>query len=313
MNELNLKILQYEKASEINILAGGIAHEFNNLLYGISGYIEVLENYDDADIKKISEKIRNLIDKAEQITDRLLNLSRIENAVKTEFLPEIEIQAVVDLYKYKIKEHGITVKLEFQNAKQIYFNISDFNSIISNLLINAIDAVIEKQNDREIKIKTYSDSDYYNIVFWDSGIGIDNENIDKIFKPFFTTKIRTSLSGAGLGLAFIRKIIFENNGEIKVFSEKNKFTEFHIKLPLFSKKKIDDSTEFFLDTTIEKTVYFIDNAAPENFIIRDFLEYNNIIVFDDLEKIDCANEIIIDDRIFDKLEYLEKLRDKNII
>jgi len=305
-SKIKSEIIHYEKSNAITILAGGIAHEFNNLLAGISGYLEsqTLELNLNSAGREISDKISGLIARAENIVSRLLNLTKTGAPEKKFFLAETEIDGLLDLFNYRLKAAGITVIRDYSNDKELFFDISDFVSIISNLLINSIDAL---STGGQIIIKTNNDAFFYYLSWWDSGIGIEKDKLDNIFTPFFTTKICSSKSksGAGLGLSIVKKIILDNNGEIQVFSEKNRFTEFKIKLPLTDElavkhKNLTDAQDakYYKITpeySIVKSVVFIDETnRPENYIIKDLLRNNNIKIFDNFCDIPNSNIIIID-------------------
>ncbi|MBP7653986.1 HAMP domain-containing histidine kinase [Candidatus Dependentiae bacterium] len=291
---LKSDIVQYEKSNAVGLLAGGIAHEFNNILSGISGYLEPI---DSGNNKLYIKKIELLISRAEFIVEKLLNLSKNSGTAEIRnFFPENEISSVIDLMNYKFKEANITIETEFINKSKIFFNISDFYSIISNLIINSIDALKNSINGKII-IKTYSDPLWYHITVWDSGEGIKPQVLKNIFNPFYTTKS----NGSGLGLSVIHKIIIESGGEISVNSQTNKFTEFKIKIPInFKQTKSSDFTEKSNSNLIthnlnfSKTVLFIDSGRYENFIIKDFLIKNNITVISEPELFSSSNIIIID-------------------
>ena len=301
---LKSDIVEIEKNNAIALLAGGVAHEFNNILSGVSGYLESVISTENP---VFSKKIFALIERAGLIVEKLMNLSK--NAELREikkFLPETEISGVIDLMNYKIKEFNITIETEFLNKTDIVFNISDFYSIVSNLIINSVDA-LKNSSGRKILIKTYNYQEWFYLSVWDSGRGIDTDVQKNIFNPFFTTKAY----GSGLGLSIIRKIILESGGDISVCSEPDKYTEFKIKLPV-SKNIISEPRELKMPNIInnnfnlKRTVLFIDSNEYENYIIKDLLKKNNITVSANEDLIDDCGAIIIDSRHTGKIK--EKLK-----
>jgi len=119
-----------------------------------------------------------------------------------------------------------------------------------------------------------------------------------------------------LGLAIIRKLVLENGGEIRVFSEPDEFTEFKIKLPLNQNNSVDSNAfelETELDSTIGKSVLFETGAFAENFIIADFLEKNGITLLTEKYKADCADFIIIDSRLLNDYQDYIRLKNKKIV
>ncbi|HPG30737.1 MAG TPA: HAMP domain-containing sensor histidine kinase [bacterium] len=303
---LKSDIVEVEKNNAIALLSGGVAHEFNNILSGISGYLESMSSGENT---VFSKKIFDLIERAGLIVEKLMNLSKhAELREIKKFSPETEISGIIDLMNYKIKEFDIRIETEFLNKSNIIFNISDFYSIVSNLIINSVDA-LKNSSGRKIIVKTYNYQEWFYLSVWDSGRGMDSAVQKNIFNPFFTTKPY----GSGLGLSVIRKIILESGGDIAVCSEPDKFTEFKIKLPV-SKNIIAESNQTGLklaniinhNLNLNRTVLFIDSNEYENHIIKDLLIKNNITVSANIDLIDECDAIIIDSRHTGKIKEKEK-------
>jgi signal transduction histidine kinase len=127
----------------------------------------------------------------------------------------------------------IEIHKEFGLKENVICSISQINQTIMNILINAINAIEEKENGKEkgnICISTSGKEGKAIISIRDDGIGIPNANMERIFDPFFTTK--EAGKGTGLGLSICYRIIKDHNGEIEVKSEVDKGTEFLISLPI---------------------------------------------------------------------------------
>jgi signal transduction histidine kinase len=189
----------------------------------------IIENiYKISNIKRGTDNIQLATDRASKVVFALKNFSRVEQT-KSKILTEItkDIDTVLILYHNQIKR-GIEVTKDYAYTDPIFCYPDQLNQVWTNLLHNSIQAV-ENTATKSIKIKTYLENDFCVISFSDTGVGIPNEIIDKVFNPFFTTKPKGE--GTGLGLSIVKKIIERHNGKIDVFSKPN-LTEFKVYLPI---------------------------------------------------------------------------------
>ena len=109
--------------------------------------------------------------------------------------------------------------------------------LFRSLLLNAIDAITEKNSDdkKQIKISASNHNDYIKVSVEDSGVGIPGDKLKKIFEPFFTTKIEDK--GTGLGLPVISRIVEDHSGKIELESKVGEGSKFTIYLPMFERSK----------------------------------------------------------------------------
>ena len=243
--KLEERIHHNQKMDAIGHLAGGVAHDFNNMLAGILGAADLLK----LRLKKSDGKVQNLIDmilqastRASELTSKLLTFGR-KGRIKSE---------AINLHKV-IEESTSILKRTVDKRVRIIVNDKAKNSTITgdgtglqnaiiNMGINAChamptggDIVISTKNIRltkeDCKISPFNiePGEYLKIVLTDSGCGIHPNNLEKIFDPFFTTKEQGL--GTGLGLTAVYGTIKNHHGEIKVSSELGNGTSFNILLP----------------------------------------------------------------------------------
>lgn len=240
-NEKNLlsKMVHAEKLRSIGELASGIAHDFNNHLMVISGSCELLELQDLTDKQKSYVKnIYQSAKKSSELIKRLLNFGHAENYENQRFNLIDIINDAKDIMSHTTKNK---TKIHFTtNVKDAYIigNISSIENSIINLIKNGIDAMNEngciyidltaEYLDRipeNSVLSTTPEGFYYKLEIKDEGMGISDEIIDKIFNPFFTTKVKEK--GTGLGLSTVLSTVLEHEGLLTVSTKKgigSKFT-----------------------------------------------------------------------------------------
>lgn len=232
LEERQEAIVESEKLAAVGRIASHIAHEIRNPLVTMGGYakrILRLLKKDLPDEEKIvasAEIIQRESERLEKILSNVMDFTRPSKYIK-EFN---DINRIINdtyfLLKNYIYEKKISVNLIFE--KDLPSVKSDFNQmkqVMLNLFQNAIDATPEGG---EISVVTKNDEEFVYIYVQDTGSGIKIEDSNTIFEPFFTTKI----TGIGLGLANIKKIIKDHKGQIRAYNREEGGAEFVIKLPL---------------------------------------------------------------------------------
>lgn len=229
--EFEEKIFQAEKLSTISMLSAGIAHEINNPLSSILTNTQNLIDEENDNKKKISlkwieQETRRIAKIVQMLLDFSSSVKSNENGTDiTEVIPEI-----INLINYSLKkENKITINTYLQKRiPPVLISQDELKQIIINLIKNSIQA-IEKNG--EIIVKTeYTKGNYVNIYVIDNGMGMEEEVIQHIFDPFYTTK--TDHEGTGLGLSVVYGIINKYKGSIKVRSKERQGTTFKISLPV---------------------------------------------------------------------------------
>ncbi len=226
--KLQTDLRQKEKLSAMGQLAAGVAHEIRNPLNAISMSVQRIglkfKPMKDAEVHdNLIKTIRKEIKRITEIIEEFLQFAKPSPLqIQTVSLNDL-IQNTVDLYKHNIEQKEIN--LIWQNSGQIKINI-DPNKIkqcLVNLLENAIKATTIGDT---IKIELTRKSKSAIVIIKDTGEGIAEENLSKIFNLYFTTKPE----GTGFGLAQVYQIIADHNGTIEVESEIGKGAKFTIKL-----------------------------------------------------------------------------------
>ncbi len=241
--KLEAQLHQAQKMELIGRLAGGVAHDYNNMLSVIIGYVELaLEKADpESTLHEDLEEILSAAKRTTSITRQLLTFAR-----KQTIRPQVlDLNATISgMTKMLQRLIGEDIDLAWLPAPDIWpvkIDPSQIDQLLANLCINARDAIagvgkvyIETGTASIDSKKSISQSDilpgdYVLLVVSDNGCGMEREILDRIFEPFFTTK--EPGKGTGLGLSTVYGIVRQHNGFINVYSEPGQGTTFRIYLP----------------------------------------------------------------------------------
>jgi len=234
--ELEVQLSQADKLSSIGLLAAGVAHEVNTPLAVISSYAQMLAKQVQNEPHKSSllEKITRQTFRASEIVNNLLNFSRTSG---TEF-SEVDVNKIIldtlALLEHQFKTSKIRIQRELgTNIPCISGNAGRLQQVFLNLFLNAKDAMAAGGT---LRIAT-SNGDGVSVVVSDTGTGIAQEHIHRIYDPFFTTKTARDGQprGTGLGLSVTYGIIQEHAGKIRVESRAGEGTTFYLDFPLMRK------------------------------------------------------------------------------
>ncbi len=241
-------LIQAQKMDAIGTLAGGIAHDFNNLLMGIQGRVSLMlmdtspDHPHFEDLKAIQEIVKS----AAELTSQLLGFAR-EGKYKVKVIdPNELVEKSLRMFARSRKEIKIHTKYQ-EDIWRIEVDPSQIEQVLLNLFINAWQAmpsggdiyietsnvIIGKDDSLGFKLEP---GKYVKISVSDTGIGMDNDVLERIFEPFFTT--RKKERGVGLGLASAYGIIRNHKGSIEVTSEKGNGSTFEIYLPYSRRRKV---------------------------------------------------------------------------
>lgn len=240
---LEEQLLQSQKMEAVGRLAGGVAHDFNNMLTAIMSYSELLLSEMPADSHQRTDmmEILKAAEKATALTKKLLAFSR-QQVLRPE---TVDINATVDGMGKMIRRLiGRNIELSLRLAPKLWTVAADpqeLERVIMNLVLNSRDAmsgggklIIETSNATidDDYASTHADTEpgpYVMISVTDSGAGMTREVKDKLFEPFFTTKEKGK--GTGLGLPSVYGIVKQSGGFVWVYSELGKGTTFKVYLP----------------------------------------------------------------------------------
>ena len=236
--ELESQLSQADKLSSIGLLAAGVAHEVNTPLAVISSYAQMLAKQLQGDPQKgaLLEKITRQTFRASEIVNNLLNFSRTSG---TEF-SEVDVNKVIAdtlaLLEHQFKTTKIRVQDELAGRLPLISgNAGRLQQVFLNLFLNARDAM---PSGGTLRIAT-SNGEGVSVVVSDTGSGIAQEHIQRIYDPFFTTKGAPregqQTRGTGLGLSVTYGIIQEHAGKIRVESHPGSGTTFYVDFPMSRK------------------------------------------------------------------------------
>jgi PAS domain S-box-containing protein len=268
---LTEQLHQSHKMDALGQLAGGVAHDFNNMLNGIMGAAELIRlKQDDTDsIDEYVDLIIKSAEKAGNLTKQLLTFSRKAKKSSSDIDVGLIVNETVSLLKRTINK-AVEIKVEKLAEKT---NIVGDDYLIQNCLINmginaehampgggvltfTFENVFLDKNYCSLSPFNLYPGEYLKISVSDTGEGMPPEVLKHIFEPFFTTKEQGK--GTGLGLAAVHGTIYEHNGAITVYSEENKGSVFHIFLPV-SENKIFEKKNSRILARGSGTVLLIDD------------------------------------------------------
>lgn len=232
---LEKQLIHTQKMESIGTLAAGVAHEVGNPLASISALVQVVQrSTSDEFAKEKLELIKKQVTRISKIIRDLVDFSRPSNYELQLTDINQNIAEAVEIVKVGAKAKDILFDLDLSEKIPLLPLISDqIQQIFVNILLNAVDAIAEledKYKINRITIKSEINEDYVIIIFSDTGKGISDENLSKVFEPFYTTKKEGK--GTGLGLWVSYGIVKSFQGDIKVTSTMKKGTTFTITLPI---------------------------------------------------------------------------------
>ncbi|MDQ2919592.1 MAG: ATP-binding protein, partial [Verrucomicrobiota bacterium] len=233
--QLEAKLQETEKSAVVGRLASAIAHEIRNPLNYINLTLDHLRKKfapEDAEkhatFEKLTAQLKTEVGRINQQVTDFLGYSR---PTKLDLQP-LDIREVIKdsrrIIEPQAEELNIKINLvERENVPQILGDAPVLRSVFNNLLTNAMQAM--ETTGGNINMTISPDENYVKIEVADKGVGISEENLSKIFEPYFSTKE----TGTGLGLAIVQKIIEDHHGTIEVASKLDEGTLFTMRLPGF--------------------------------------------------------------------------------
>lgn len=210
-----------------------VSHELRTPLTSIKGYLETFEEEISNEQKSYIDVIRRNTDRLIRIVNDLLTLSRLEHDSSLE-LENIVIKDMLHnlshIFEHRIRSKGLTLTT-FINTEKTYFQADRFK--IEQALINLLDNAIKYTEKGEIRIAVQEDKTYFIFKISDTGMGIQEEHLSRLFERFYVVDKSRSrrLGGTGLGLSIVKHIVNLHKGSIEVDSELEAGTEFIIHLP----------------------------------------------------------------------------------
>jgi two-component system NtrC family sensor kinase len=232
---LERELQDKERLASLGLLAAGVAHEVNTPLTGISSYAQLLlaETSEDDPKYRLLKKMEQQSFRASHLVNNLLDL--IANRPRSRELVSVDdlVASTIALHEDLLQAKQIGVHVAPVPPIQVRGNVHDLQQVLTNILLNARDAVTEGGN---IWISVAEDDERVMIRVRDDGKGIPSDMIGRIFEPLVTTK--RGQGGTGLGLAISRRIINASDGDITVQSAPGRGAEFSIALPKVERRTV---------------------------------------------------------------------------
>jgi len=282
--KLEQQLSQVQKMEAIGTLAGGIAHDFNNIIGAMMGFAELAKfKSTDNNISPYLEHILKACDRSRDLVKQILTFSRQTDREKKPVMLTPLIKEVT-----KFMRSSLPTTIEISNVLNaasdvIMADATQIHQLIMNLCTNAGHAMKEKGGLLEIALNqtTVNSTNkllpslqagrYLLLTVTDTGHGMDQDKLGRIFEPYFTTKRQGE--GTGLGLSVVDGIVKSHGGAIKVYSEIGKGTVFHIYFPLVEKLTEAESDE---DNKIlvqgSETILFVDDEETLALVGKIYLE-----------------------------------------
>lgn len=234
------------KFESLGVLAGGIAHEFNNILMTVLGNADLIlqELENTTAVRSYAEQIQLSVRRAAELARQLLVYAGKERMIREPVSLSVIIEQMIPLYQATLPKSVVVRYIPRKGVPPITGDASQLRQCLTNLVLNAMEALPDKQGTITLTVGTqHCDAAYLadtvgsmdlreGLYAWlevlDTGSGMDREIIPRIFDPFFTTRF----PGRGLGLAAVRGVVAAHGGAIKVYSEPGRGTSVKLLFPV---------------------------------------------------------------------------------
>ncbi|MGC8965314.1 MAG: PAS domain S-box protein [Caldimicrobium sp.] len=284
------KLCKEEKEFVIEKIAGGLAHDLNNLLMIVKGYLDLLKKHLKEKELSYLEKIDLSFERMKQLVSELFILSRGE-------MKNIEWIEVSEFLKtwvpFFLRGSEIKLSLDLEEGLYLPMEGAHLLSIVQNLVLNAKEVM---KNVGELRVKAYKTKDSLCLIFEDKGPGIPEEYWEKIFEAGFTTKPK----GSGLGLYIVKRIVNLYGGSIEVKSSLGEGTTFILRFPLEGEERRprEEKEGFFPPERKEiskEKILILDDEEEIREVLREFLEEKGFEV-ETAENGDKALDLVIESK-----------------
>ncbi len=243
LKETQAQLIQAEKMAAVGQLAAGVAHELNNPLGGILGYSQfALEKIDQKQLSEFTPEdtatflqyLRDIEQQTKRCRSIIQSLLKFSRASRKEEFEPTDVTSVLEetlkFTKHQVEKNKVRLVEELaESLPQINGHSGQLQQVFTNLILNAAQAMPDGGS-LTVASRIGEDAKTVQISFTDTGVGISEKNLDKIFEPFFTSK--KVGEGTGLGLSVSYGLIKNHSGEIKVSSRMGQGTTFTVILPV---------------------------------------------------------------------------------
>jgi PAS domain S-box-containing protein len=270
--KLEARLQQAQKMEAIGTLAGGIAHDFNNILSGIMGYAQLgmMEADRDSDTHRWLQGVQEACDRASELVRQILTFSRQGQQERA----PIQVHSIIK-EALKLLRATLPLNIEIQekisgDASVILADSTQIHQLVMNLCTNAYHSMLDQGGTLEVILEPeeltpgaraqqfdLEPGPYLKLTISDTGCGMDNATLNKIFDPYFTTK--EADKGTGLGLSVVHGIVESHGGAIIVSSSPGQGTRFDVLFPEVSADKQSSDNEFKSIPTGTERILFVDD------------------------------------------------------
>lgn len=235
-NRFKEEFRKNESLAQMTTMAAGVAHEIKNPLASISIYLQLMDKMMEKNGSMTREEAHKYLDVVSEEVDRI-------NKIAVDFLFAVKpmkvdlsvcnindiVRKTVDVVKAELAEKGIELGVNLATSlPKVFADCSLMQQSILNLVKNAMQAMPQDRKNPSIVISTFIESDMVKISVQDNGCGMTEDQMSKIFEPYYTTKS----SGTGLGLTVLFKIMKQHGGDVTVHSTQGEGSEFILQIPV---------------------------------------------------------------------------------
>jgi signal transduction histidine kinase/CheY-like chemotaxis protein len=292
LRDTEAQLRRSQRLEAVGRMAGGVVHDFNNLLMVMMGYSEILigELQDRDELREGAEQIRETAQRASALTRHLLAFSREQSLTPEILNPNTLIGTMGRMLRHMIRADIEIVHVLDPELGHIEADAGQVEQVLLNLLVNAVDAmprggkiVIESANvdldpeyeSRHVGVRA---GPYVRLTVNDTGCGMDDETLQHVFDPFFTTKE----TGTGLGLSTAYGIVKQSGGNIWAYSEPGLGTIFKIYLPRVDKIAVVRPLEVASTAATRgtETLLLVEDEDAVRNLMRNVLEQDGYSVLE---------------------------------
>ncbi len=228
------------RLAAVGELAAGVAHELNNPLAAIQGFAQLVVTRDDLDgtLREDVETIYEQAQRASKITDNLLSFARRRKPSKSLISINDVVKESLELQAYILRVNNIEILTELEpELPKTMADFQQMQQVFVNIITNAEQAMVEAQDPGKLHVRTQVSGQMIRIEFGDNGPGISDENLKRVFDPFYTSKAVGQ--GTGLGLSICFGIVEEHGGHMQAKSKPCEGTVFTVEIPIATEGAAD--------------------------------------------------------------------------
>ena len=284
--KLEAQLRHSQKMEALGTLAGGVAHDFNNILSAVLGYSELgMKEVKESDqsIHSKFQAINQAGNRAKELVQQILAFSRMQEQLQAPVKMAVLVKEVIALLKSSLPA-DILLQVQCNTEKAVLGDATQLHQIIMNLCTNAYHAMHQTGGVLGVRLDEVTIEKSYNLVelelrpgqylrlaVSDTGTGISPAILDRIFDPYFTTKEKNK--GTGLGLAVVHGMVKRHNGDIQVKSQIDEGTTFYVYLPILNHNQEEICSHEMALPRGKEHVLLVDNEKELIQIGEEMLRY----------------------------------------